>query len=219
MDLRVLRLWAVVLFLSAAVNTAKSQKCDPPNIPHGYAVLEQNTNSHDTLLYYGCEQGFVTEEGSWWATVTCHKGQWSSLPECVEESSCFDLEIANANFTKISFVKNKGKERIRCNDGYKDKKQNAMAYCENGKWTKVPVCEKIDSWCGPPPQIPHALSSRDDANATCQYGQWEFLPSCREKPTHQSSSQWLQTLLDHQTTNSNNLLTIQVMATHTVLLS
>ncbi|KAK7877137.1 hypothetical protein WMY93_032151 [Mugilogobius chulae] len=34
----------------------------------------------------------------------------------------------------------------------------AIARCRHGNWVSLPVCEKIDSWCGPPPQIPNAVA-------------------------------------------------------------
>ncbi|CAL9688938.1 unnamed protein product [Knipowitschia caucasica] len=204
MDIKLLWFWAAVQCLSA-VNAAESQDCLPPDIPNGFFVTEQNAFSDHTQLYYGCDLGFKPVEGDWWGTVVCQNGNWTSVPLCISESSCFDPEIANANYTKFPFVKDGFKGRIKCNYGYEDKKKNAVALCQNGAWTKIPVCEKIESWCELPTQIPNGVVinqvqdmfaeeeqveyacqrgyelETSNNKATCSYGQWISLPSCRKK--------------------------------------
>ncbi|KAK7944830.1 hypothetical protein WMY93_000558 [Mugilogobius chulae] len=115
---------------------------------------------NSTLVYssgqkaeYRCGQSFMMRGGFF---KTCTNGQWTGDIQC-HSLSCSDPQIANANYSKITFVNHNQKLRIRCNHGYEDKKQNALALCQHGNWVRLPVCEKIDSWCGPPPQIPNAI--------------------------------------------------------------
>uniref|UniRef100_A0A8C6S9M7 Sushi domain-containing protein n=1 Tax=Neogobius melanostomus TaxID=47308 RepID=A0A8C6S9M7_9GOBI len=187
---------------------ARNQNCPTPVIENGFFIPERDTLSYDTELYYSCDEDFNPVEGSWWAAVTCQNGNWSSIPEC--DTACFEPVIPNANYTAFQYVKNNEKIRIRCNTGYEDKKKRARAICQNGQWTELPVCEKMDSWCGPPPQIPNAViinhgyeeMFQEDAyveymcksnfeletnsnRAYCSYGQWLTPPSCRQKQTNQ----------------------------------
>uniref|UniRef100_A0A8C6SAS1 Sushi domain-containing protein n=1 Tax=Neogobius melanostomus TaxID=47308 RepID=A0A8C6SAS1_9GOBI len=187
---------------------ARNQNCPTPVIENGFFIPERDTLSHDTELYYSCDEDFNPVEGTWWAAVTCQNGNWSSIPEC--DTACFEPEIPNANYTAFQYVKNNERIWIRCNPGYEDKKKLARAICQNGQWSKLPVCEKMDSWCGPPPQIPNAViinhgyeeMFQEDAyveymcksnfeletnnnRAYCSYGQWLTPPSCRQKQTNQ----------------------------------
>uniref|UniRef100_A0A8C6SCD2 Sushi domain-containing protein n=1 Tax=Neogobius melanostomus TaxID=47308 RepID=A0A8C6SCD2_9GOBI len=199
----------IIHSLCYSVIAAGNQNCSTPVIENGFFIREGDTLSHDTELYYSCDEDFKTVEGTWWATVTCQNGNWSSIPEC--DTACFEPEIPNANYTAFQYVKNNEKIRIRCNTGYEDKKNMPMRFVKMDNGQSYPsVKVKMDHWCGPPPQIPNAViinhgyeeMFQEDAyveymcnsnfeletnnnRANCSYGQWLTLPSCRQKQTNQ----------------------------------
>ncbi|XP_055084361.1 complement factor H-related protein 4-like [Periophthalmus magnuspinnatus] len=214
MDIRCLALWAVVQCLFAAVNVTNIRGCPPLNILNGYFVSDQNSLYKDTQLYYACDEGFMPVEGSWWGTLTCQNGQWSSKPGCIENTACFDPKIDNGIYEKATVYLNNTTLRIKCKPGYADKKSHAVAQCENGQWKKLPVCDKQDTSCGPPPRIPNSVIINkeysdifpvetevfykcqtgfelhmDTNNSVCSHGQWYPRPSCREKQTHQDRTE------------------------------
>ncbi|KAJ0059411.1 hypothetical protein NL108_016944 [Boleophthalmus pectinirostris] len=206
MDLRFFGLWAVVQSLSAVVKDASGQGCQHLNILNGYSFSDQNH-----LLYYACDQGFMPVEGSWWATISCQNGNWSSKPQCIADTSCFDPHIVNGIYDKFTFQENNFKLRVKCKSGYEDKNKLAIAHCSSGNWLTLPVCEKDEESCGPPPQIPNAviinqvyedifpqeakvqyvcrtgfeLETRSKNTTICSYQQWDPLPSCRKKQINQ----------------------------------
>ncbi|XP_072296569.1 complement factor H-related protein 2-like [Eucyclogobius newberryi] len=194
MDLRLLGLLAVVQCLSAVENG-----CPPPIVADGYFVSEQNDFPDDIQLSYACNTGFKPATIGWWATITCQNGKWSSAPLCINETSCFVPQIPNADWNKMA--EDGDKAWIKCNPGYENK-ISAVACCEKGEWKNLPVCERLDYWCGLPPQIPKAViinqvykdmfQEQDEVEYVCQTGfkregpvkakcstgKWIDLPSC-----------------------------------------
>lgn len=64
-----------------------AQPCAAPSLKDGYIFPVEELYSHETELYYACENGYKPVVDGWWATSTCQNGRWSHVPQCI--SKCF----------------------------------------------------------------------------------------------------------------------------------
>ncbi|XP_039671885.1 complement factor H-like isoform X1 [Perca fluviatilis] len=187
------------------------QPCSAPTLGGGYWVLEENN------LTYGCDNKLKPAVEGWWATSTCQNGTWSPEPQCINEKACIPPDIPNAQYKKKlkRWYENNQRLRVRCDEGYKLKGNDATAICTNGTWSSVPVCEKSIEACGEPPKIPHAVIIHQkyqelfDADSevqyecedgftveggetkkiiTCTSGNWTEGPTCRRKEVGPTAS-------------------------------
>uniref|UniRef100_A0A670ZL25 Sushi domain-containing protein n=1 Tax=Pseudonaja textilis TaxID=8673 RepID=A0A670ZL25_PSETE len=89
---------------------------------------------------------------------------------------------------------------FRCQEYYAMEGQN-RSFCDNGAWTKLPVCLDIEGGCGHPPAVDNAdivellketyiqsesvtyqcqnlYIMKGSARVTCQNGHWSKAPTC-----------------------------------------
>uniref|UniRef100_A0A3Q4BNW5 Sushi domain-containing protein n=1 Tax=Mola mola TaxID=94237 RepID=A0A3Q4BNW5_MOLML len=149
----------LVLFPGLLHAQDEVQICQAPRLLDGYLVPEQERYYHDTQVSYGCDKGRKPLMDGWWATITCHNGTWSAVPQCIDENACSPLTIPNGKSTvnKNGWYKEEDTTRVTCDKGFEQKNRDATAKCINGKWTSVPVCERSNHTCNAPPQISHAV--------------------------------------------------------------
>uniref|UniRef100_A0A3Q3X0D1 Sushi domain-containing protein n=1 Tax=Mola mola TaxID=94237 RepID=A0A3Q3X0D1_MOLML len=149
----------LVLFPGLLHAQDEVQICQAPRLLDGYLVPEQERYYHDTQVSYGCDKGRKPLMDGWWATITCHNGTWSAVPQCIDENACSPLTIPNGKSTvnKNGWYKEEDTTRVTCDKGFEHRNRDATAKCINGKWTSVPVCERSNHTCNAPPQISHAV--------------------------------------------------------------
>ncbi|XP_033993973.1 sushi, von Willebrand factor type A, EGF and pentraxin domain-containing protein 1-like isoform X2 [Trematomus bernacchii] len=137
----------------------ETQNCNASSPSGGYVVPEQETYLHETTLTYGCDNGFKPAVEGWWATSICQNGKWSPKPQCIDEKACVPLTIPNGNYdvSTDGWYGEREKIRVKCDEGYEHKDNDATAQCINGAWSSVPICERSTESCGDPPKIPHAV--------------------------------------------------------------
>ncbi|XP_039671879.1 complement factor H-like isoform X2 [Perca fluviatilis] len=159
MCVRYLGFVLLVWFPGGLHSQSAGQPCRALTLDGGYLVPEENTYSHEANLTYGCDNGLKPAVEGWWATITCQNGEWSPKPQCIDEKACIPPDIPNAQYKKNlrGWYKNNQRLRVRCDEGYEHKGNDATAICTNGTWSSVPVCEKSIKACGEPPKIPHAV--------------------------------------------------------------
>uniref|UniRef100_A0A3Q2ZT35 Sushi domain-containing protein n=1 Tax=Kryptolebias marmoratus TaxID=37003 RepID=A0A3Q2ZT35_KRYMA len=156
-----LRTFVPLTFICFALNSAKSaeESCSAPILDKGYFLPVQKSYNHEDQIKYACDNGYKPAVEGWWATSTCQNGNWSHAPQCIGETFCFPLTIPNAKDIKTSsvFFENGHMIEITCNRGYVPKDQQNSAYCKNGKWISVPICEKSPRACSEPPNSPNSV--------------------------------------------------------------
>uniref|UniRef100_A0A665TNC0 Sushi domain-containing protein n=1 Tax=Echeneis naucrates TaxID=173247 RepID=A0A665TNC0_ECHNA len=125
----------------------------------GFFVPQQARYPSGTVLPYACDEGRKPAEDTWWATITCTNGKWSSTPMCIDQKACFPPTIPNGKYTESSdgWYEERHILRIRCDPGYEQLNQIATSSCLNGTWSSLPICESNITSCSSPPQIPHAV--------------------------------------------------------------
>uniref|UniRef100_A0A665T372 Sushi domain-containing protein n=1 Tax=Echeneis naucrates TaxID=173247 RepID=A0A665T372_ECHNA len=135
------------------------QSCAAADLDGGFFVPQQARYPSGTVLPYACDEGRKPAEDTWWATITCTNGKWSSTPMCIDQKACFPPTIPNGKYTESSdgWYEERHILRIRCDPGYEQLNQIATASCLNGTWSSLPICEKSITSCSGPPQIPHAV--------------------------------------------------------------
>lgn len=77
------------------------QICKAPRLLDGYLVPEQESYYHDTQVSYGCDKGRKPLMDGWWATITCHNGTWSAVPQCIGKG--FIIPILHVHFMSRIF--------------------------------------------------------------------------------------------------------------------
>ncbi|XP_029380577.1 complement factor H-related protein 4-like [Echeneis naucrates] len=135
------------------------QSCAAADLDGGFFVPQQARYPSGTVLPYACDEGHKPAEDTWWATITCTNGKWSSTPMCIDQKACFPPTIPNGKYTESSdgWYEERHILSIRCDPGYEQLNQIATASCLNGTWSSLPICEKSITSCSGPPQIPHAV--------------------------------------------------------------
>ncbi|KAM9428205.1 complement factor H-like isoform 3-T3 [Salvelinus alpinus] len=184
------------------------QSCQKPKLDQGYFDSDKETYQHGTELYYACDKGRKPVVEGWWAMVKCENRKWSHIPQCIDENSCIAPENPNAK------VKNPD-----LNGGYPNRqsvwfdcdsthviKGSITAKCENGTWTKLPLCVERDDLCGEPPLVTNAVITHkyqekfqdgskinykcqdsytfeETDSSVCISGDWTTAPTCIPTPS------------------------------------
>ncbi|XP_074545095.1 sushi, von Willebrand factor type A, EGF and pentraxin domain-containing protein 1-like [Halichoeres trimaculatus] len=201
----------VLLFLLPGVlHAQRAVFCPAPSLDGGYFVPEREQYSQGFKIIYACNEGRKPAVEGWWAEVSCEGGNWSPVPQCIEETSCLQLpKILHAKDTKGSDWYKQGRSvTITCDEGYEVLNGENTAVCSNGAWTSVPICEISPDACRAPPPIPHAVvvglkykevfaensevryecedgytveGSESSKTITCSSGTWTEGPSCIDR--------------------------------------
>ncbi|XP_071233194.1 complement factor H-like isoform X3 [Salvelinus alpinus] len=136
--------------------------CQKPKLDRGYFDSDKETYQHGTELYYACDKGRKPVVEGWWAMVKCENRKWSHIPQCIDENSCIAPENPNAkvkNPDVNGWYPNKQSVWFDC-DSTHVIKGSISAKCENGTWTKLPLCVERDDLCGEPPLVTNAVITR-----------------------------------------------------------
>ncbi|XP_043991299.1 complement factor H-related protein 2-like isoform X2 [Gambusia affinis] len=181
--------------------------CNPPELPHGYFVPQQEKYDQGQTLTYSCDTGFKPVVEGWWATSTCQNGEWTHTPQCIDSSSCFPPAIENAKYEEAQrgSYNNDDTIKVACEDGFVMKSHSNRIQCSNGGWHPLLVCERSDNACDVPGKIPHAViinqepkevyghntqleyqcengyttgQAHNQRTITCQYGAWTGAQPC-----------------------------------------
>ncbi|XP_049453930.1 complement factor H-related protein 1-like isoform X2 [Epinephelus fuscoguttatus] len=216
MCVRYLGFILLIWFPGALHAQSAAQLCSAPRLDGGFFAPKQQTYSDGTKLSYTCDEGRKPAVKGWWATSTCHNGEWSPEPQCIDEKSCLQPTIPNGKYTENqNGWYNEGHMiRITCNDGYEPKNRDVTAECLDGAWSSVPVCEKSIYACDEPPKIPHAVivhleyqevfaadsevqyecedeytveGADTKTNIICIAGNWTEGPTCRSSASSHSN--------------------------------
>ncbi|XP_058481410.1 complement factor H-like [Solea solea] len=139
-----------------------AEPCSAPKLNGGYFVPEHETYSHGTKLQYACNTGHKPAVEGWWATSTCHRGEWFHKPQCIDENACILPTIVNGKYEvpQEGWFKNGRRIFVTCDKRYELKDKAATAQCKNGTWSSLPICQKTRDTCSEPPKIPHAVVIR-----------------------------------------------------------
>ncbi|XP_028283400.1 complement factor H-like [Parambassis ranga] len=160
MCLRCLGLVLLVWFPGVLHVQSAALPCDAPILNGGFCVPEQKTYPDGTTLTYTCDSGLKPAVEGWWATSTCHDGEWSHEPQCINETSCIPPTTPNVNPTPPSkrWYEDGSRINLICDSGYEINPAKAReAVCKNGVWSSVPVCEISHNSCVEPLMIPNAV--------------------------------------------------------------
>ncbi|XP_049453914.1 complement decay-accelerating factor transmembrane isoform-like isoform X1 [Epinephelus fuscoguttatus] len=216
MCVRYLGFILLIWFPGALHAQSAAQSCSAPRLDGGFFAPKQQTYSDGTKLSYTCVEGRKPAVKGWWATSTCHSGEWSPEPQCIDEKACLPPDIPNAKYieNRSGWYRDGHKIRITCDEGYEPKYRHVTAKCNGGTWTSLPVCEKSINACGEPPKIPHAVIIHQEyqevfaANSEvqyecedgytvegtdttksifCIYGNWTEGPTCKSSSTSGSN--------------------------------
>uniref|UniRef100_A0A3P9NFZ6 Sushi domain-containing protein n=1 Tax=Poecilia reticulata TaxID=8081 RepID=A0A3P9NFZ6_POERE len=133
--------------------------CDRPELSDGYFVPQQENYDHGRTLTYSCETGFKPVVEGWWATSTCQNGKWTHTPQCIDGSACLPPAIENGKYEEAQSggYKNHDEITITCEDGFDMKLRSGRIQCSNGRWSRLPVCERSIYACDKPGKIRHAV--------------------------------------------------------------
>ncbi|CAG5896997.1 unnamed protein product [Menidia menidia] len=148
--------FALLVWIPGLLYAQRAPPCSAPDLNKGYFHPVQDSYSHDTIIYYGCDKGHKPAVEGWWATSRCLNGKWTHEPKCIDEDSCFAPNIDNAMPVEGLYTAGQ-KLQIQCKSGYEHESRDKTAECMNGQWTKVPVCRKRTGACEAPPQYPNAV--------------------------------------------------------------
>ncbi|XP_071000267.1 complement factor H-related protein 1-like isoform X2 [Oncorhynchus clarkii lewisi] len=184
------------------------QSCQKLKLKQGYFGSDEETYRHGTELYYACDKGWKPAVEGWWAMVKCENRKWSHTPQCIDENDCIAPDNPNAK-VKTPGVKGwypNGKVVWFECDGTYEIKGPITAKCENGTWTKLPLCEEKEVSCGQPPLVTNAVITREyqekfqegskinykcrdsytyegTDSSVCQSGDWTISPKCIRTPS------------------------------------
>ncbi|XP_057713056.1 complement factor H-like [Corythoichthys intestinalis] len=185
----------------------RAESCAAPQLDGGFLVPEQDSYLHESSLAYACNAGQKPAVEGWWATSVCLNGLWSHTPQCIDENACFTPDVPHGKYGESPeglWYKEGSVIRIKCDEGYKHKTWGATATCRKGAWSSLPVCERSETSCNEPPNIPHGVVlhkyqhifeadseihygcedgySVEGTNArksiSCVAGMWTEVPSC-----------------------------------------
>ncbi|XP_077681476.1 complement factor H-related protein 1-like [Eretmochelys imbricata] len=184
--------------------------CDYPHIENG-ALTDYYEHYKERAfpaqlgvsIYYRCLDGYVSEREERWPLIRCTKAGWSPAPKCLKtgQNSSRPPTIENGDtttflekgYTSGSFVE------FKCQKFYAMEGQN-RSFCDNGNWTKAPLC--LEMPCRDAPDVPHAQAEGSiktnyepgetvryqchpgfiavgSQEVTCKRGQWTHLPECQ----------------------------------------
>ncbi|XP_077471355.1 complement factor H-related protein 1-like [Stigmatopora argus] len=184
-----------------------AEPCDAPQLDGGFLVPEQRSYLHESSLAYACNAGQKPAVEGWWATSVCLNGLWSHIPQCIDKNTCFAPDVPHGKYGESPdglWYKEGSVIQIKCDEGYKHKGWGVRATCKKGAWSTLPVCERSETSCDKPPNIPHAVVlhkyqhifaadseiryecedgySMEGANSrksiSCVSGTWKDVPSC-----------------------------------------
>nr|XP_061795486.1 complement factor H-related protein 2-like [Nerophis lumbriciformis] len=187
----------------------RAESCAAPQLDGGFLVPEQDSYLHESSLAYACNAGQKPAVEGWWATSVCLNGLWSHTPQCIDENACFTPDVPHGKYGESPeglWYKEGSVIRIKCDEGYKHKTWGATATCRKGAWSSLPVCERSETSCNEPPNIPHGVVlhkyqhifeadseihygcedgySVEGTNArksiSCVAGMWTEVPSCKK---------------------------------------
>ncbi|KAL2097990.1 hypothetical protein ACEWY4_007197 [Coilia grayii] len=109
------------------------------------------------MMNYRCDEGYKPITGGWWSTITCEKGRWSPVPQCIGINDCTHPEISDGKvrpaYKKDHYGDGDG-VYIECNTGYVFDRNEAR--CHKGEWT-LPVCKRSENSCLTPRQVVNAI--------------------------------------------------------------
>ncbi|KAK5859507.1 hypothetical protein PBY51_021060 [Eleginops maclovinus] len=187
-----------------------TQPCPAPSLNGGFFPPRQLAYNHEATLSYACHDGRKPAVKGWWGTSRCKDGNWSPKPQCIDEKACTPPDLPNASYmeNQSGWHEDAQTIRITCDEGYESKNRDTTAQCVNGKWSSVPVCQKITQSCGEPPKIPHAViinreyqelfeadskvqyecedgytgEGSDIKTVICISGNWTEGPTCNRRP-------------------------------------
>ncbi|XP_071233201.1 complement factor H-related protein 1-like isoform X3 [Salvelinus alpinus] len=184
------------------------QSCQKLKLDQGYFDSDKETYQHGTELYYACDKGRKPVVEGWWAMVKCENRKWSHIPQCIDENSCIAPENPNAKVKKPDvngWYPNRQSVWFDC-DSTHVIKGSITAKCENGTWTKLPLCVERDDLCGEPPLVTNAVITRkyqekfqdgskinykcqdsytfeETDSSVCISGDWTTAPTCKRAST------------------------------------
>ncbi|XP_048213359.1 complement factor H-like [Perognathus longimembris pacificus] len=175
---------------------------DLPELDHGYVQAPEPPFHHGDSAEFQCREAFTLVGKT---TVTCVRGVWTRLPQCVATDQLRTcrapprIVISEANQSENQEFPHDHILKYSCHG------KQEQTVCMNGAWEPKPICTKEVERppCPPPPQIPnaHALDTtvqyRDGATVAvlcldaylspgagellCRAGRWQAVPRCVEK--------------------------------------
>uniref|UniRef100_A0A4W5QQI3 Sushi domain-containing protein n=1 Tax=Hucho hucho TaxID=62062 RepID=A0A4W5QQI3_9TELE len=201
---------------SYSISAQDSQQiCPKPELDQGYFDSDEETYLHGRKLYYACDKGRKPVVEGWWAMVKCENRKWSHKPLCIDENNCIapvnpNAEVENTDVKEQNSEVNgwypNGKTvRFKCGGTY-EIKGSVTANCENGTWTKLPLCVERDDLCGEPPPVTNAVITHEyqdkfqegsfinykcqnsytlegTGSIVCQSEEWTKGPTCIQTPS------------------------------------
>ncbi|XP_012872748.1 PREDICTED: coagulation factor XIII B chain-like [Dipodomys ordii] len=112
----------------------------PPSIENGAPIQNYRAYSCGDKVEYHCERGYHLIGPK---EISCHHGQWSSPPECVEHSKHCGPPPSITNGTVVGGVlesyKHGDSVEYRCNEYYL-LSGTKTSHCRKGEWSSPPVC-------------------------------------------------------------------------------
>ncbi|XP_039739397.1 complement factor H-like isoform X2 [Pteropus medius] len=169
-----------------------------PELANGYAVSSAPPYHHGESVEFNCTETFVMIGRS---SVTCVRGMWTQLPQCV-------AELAMCKFPRSIVIEAHLSDKINyghnMNVSYtcKGKSKQKYSVCINGRWDPEITCTEVQR-CPPPPRIPRARNMTTTVNyqdgdkisilcqenalirggeeIVCKNGTWQSVPHCVEK--------------------------------------
>ncbi|XP_023563544.1 complement factor H [Octodon degus] len=171
-------------------------------LAHGYALPSNPPYHHGDSVDFSCTETFTMIGRS---SITCDRGTWTQLPECVATDQLKNCEIPNfiVNYGG-QLHKNEYQHNFNLSYICRGKSKPQHSVCINGRWDPEITCTKEEKVsCPPPPQIPKAQNMMttvkyEDGETVsilcqenyiplktdeilCKNGKWQSLPRCVEK--------------------------------------
>ncbi|XP_041751603.1 complement factor H-related protein 2 [Coregonus clupeaformis] len=203
--------FALLIWCLLTVHALGSQQsCQKPQLDKGYFDSDEGTYPLGTELYYACDKGLKPVAEGWWAIVKCENSKWSHTPLCIEENDCIAPDNPNAKVIKPNvngWHPNGDTVRFECDAAYKMKSGDRVSSkCENGIWTKLPLCVEKANLCEAPPPVTNAVITHEyqdkfpdgsivhykcqnsytlagTDSIVCLSGKWTPSPTCIKTPS------------------------------------
>ncbi|XP_036925234.1 complement factor H-like isoform X4 [Sturnira hondurensis] len=190
---------------------------DIPDIVHGSVYSQEGRYHHGESVQFSCREGFTLVGPR---AVTCLKGKWTQLPECIETANIKRCKLLRSHEYKTPRTyKVHYDHDEQMNYTCLRRSEQKHSVCINGRWDPQVNCTEVPR-CPPPPQIPKSQNMMTTVNyqegetvsilcqnnsliletgdLVCQGGIWKSVPHCIEKtPCSQPPD------IEHGTVNSS----------------